>query len=134
MPGTSSSTREGRGHRRRRPQVLDQHDVCRLGASTTAPGHRGPAAASAPRLRPAMHGPGVVGAEAGCASEEWVAGLYGDVGADGWSWLEDAVRAEFRASPFTFDGADQATVRPLERDLRMIEWMSDYRKYVAWIL
>jgi hypothetical protein len=93
-----------------------------------------PRAVSGCVLAGALRVPGVVGAETGYGFR-WATKIYGEIETTGLAWLEQTIRAEFTASPFTFYGTDELTVEPLSAiKYRQAEIASEYRKYVAWRL
>jgi hypothetical protein len=90
-----------------------------------------PSAISDCVLTGALRVPGVVGADTGYGFS-WATKIYGKVETIELAWLEQAIRAEFTASPYTF-GTDELRVEPLTADrYRVSEVASEYTKYVAW--
>lgn len=84
-------------------------------------------------LAGALRVPAVVGAETGFGFIGWATKIFGEIGTIGLPWLEQAIRAEFTISPFTFDGTDELMIEPLSAiKYRKAEIASEYTKYVAW--
>jgi hypothetical protein len=73
-----------------------------------------PSAVSDSVLAGALRVPGVVGADTGYGFL-WATKIYGVIETIELAWLEQAIRAEFTASPYTF-GTDELTVEPLTAD------------------